>query len=146
MSLVVLELPDIFAAAIIQKSAFTVTIIMPHTFELSLKQIRPDLLRFWYQIFELLISGIFAHRKIVPVCKGQCAVIPLAILEEPIKGISVLVYKSTVKYLASKLISIEIIVVILSLIGDRAIAMRLIKQTLTSILPNKSIDSLGRNT
>jgi hypothetical protein len=33
MSLIVLELPDIFAAAFIEESAFAVPLIMPHTFE-----------------------------------------------------------------------------------------------------------------
>ena len=58
MSLIVLEVADIFASAFIQESAFAVPIIMPNTSEFLQNKIRADLLGFRYHFSEMLASGL----------------------------------------------------------------------------------------
>jgi hypothetical protein len=133
MSLIILELADILAATIIQKSAFTVSFILPLTYELYLNQIRCAFFVFLHLILELLDSGLFTFGKIVPISKGKRTLLPPAILEGPVERISVLVAKSAIKDLACNPISVEIAVVggVIEIHG--AIPMRFIKYAFTLI-------------
>ena len=78
------------------KSAFTVPIIMPDTSELSPNQIRLDFFLILYQCLEILASGLFALKKLAPICIGHRTKMSFAIPEQPLKGVSILVEKSPV--------------------------------------------------
>jgi hypothetical protein len=91
MSLIVLELADIFAAAFIQESAFADPVIMPRTLEFLPNKIRKDLLGFSYQFREILRSGLFAYKKVTTICIGQRPVISFAVTKQSNEAIPVLV-------------------------------------------------------
>ena len=84
MRLFIKKLTLVFVSACIKQSAFTVAVIMPHTYELSWNRIRPD---YWE-----LFSGLFTREIFAHICKGQFTQISPANLERALKRISVLVH------------------------------------------------------
>ena len=134
--LIIIKLTLVLFSVSIKKSAFTVPIVMPHTYELSPNQIRQDL----WGIF----SGFLIGTKFISFGKGQRTLISPAILERALKGIAVLVDKKAFQKLTSNPISIEVSVDWWITKIHSALSMWLVKQALTLIWPIFGIDILGR--